>query len=470
MITWIDRRMHRDEQGIALVTAMLVMMIATAITVGVVALSAHNSSDSAFDRNRTIAISAAEAGIDDYLASLVTANTTSVCTAFSKTLPTVPGSSYSVSITLYSTYPPVDGTQMSCPPSGQPLAAIVQSKGTAVTGGTPSQVNRTMETLLKISPSYGGFNKAIFSDSGMNLQNKLVDNGYQANDGDIYTNGNFVINNNSTISGSVYAQGTISIFNGPAIKQDVWGNGAVSISGNTSVFGKVQSSTSSITIDNNTHIYGSARAGTTVTNNGQIDGSIVQNSPSAPPPAIPFPQYPWNATVQAAWVANGFTVVNYSDCTLAQAFISAPPAGNWVVRVSPTCALSWANNTTQNLQGSMAIVTDGSITFQNQTNWNGVGGSYNLYFIVPYVSGLDCSNGAHDINFSNNTSFNSLKVAVYTQCTANIANLNAEAGQIIGGTVNINNNFTFTYAPILFPAANQTGYQAQIAYLREITT
>jgi hypothetical protein len=322
-----------------------------------------------------------------------------------------------------------------------------------------------MQAEARLAPAFGGFNMAIFSDTGINLVNHLTDNGDVSNDADIYTNGNFTLNNNTTIAGSVYAQGSITMSNGPTINQDVWANGAVNISGNANIFGRVKSSTSSVTLSTGVHVYGSVRAGTSISNSGTIDGAQISNSPEGPPPVLALPQLGY---ADSYWTALGYTPVPFASCALAQAFIDNMPVGNYVVRVSPACAMSWANNENVNVNGNLGIVTDGSITFQNHTTWTGVGGNHNVFFIRPYEAGLDCASGNYNINFSNNTDFEDLTVGVYTQCTANMANQNLQYGQVIAGTVNINNQMNFTYSPILFPGSEQVGFDVRISYLREI--
>jgi hypothetical protein len=141
------------------------------------------------------------------------------------------------------------------------------------------------------------------------------------------------------------------------------------------------------------------------------------------------------------------------------------------VRVTPTCALSWGNNSSVDLHGNLAIISDGAISTVNQTTWNSVGGAWTLYLIDPYRTGLNCASGSYDITVSNNTNFNSpLKMFVYSQCTVNFGNNNAGgvSGQIIGGTVNITNQMTMNYVPILVPGFNLTGYNGNVSYLREI--
>jgi hypothetical protein len=325
-----------------------------------------------------------------------------------------------------------------------------------------------METAVRLTPIFGGLNQAIYSNNQLDIQNKLEVNGNIGNDGDVYTNGNFSLGNNTIISGSAYAQGYAAIGQG-VVKADVWANNYVDLSDGIQVLGNATSSTSYVQLSNNSHVYGNAKAGTTISG-GTIDGSQTPNSPSGPPPQIPFPQVPYNPV---EWTKAGYTIVNYSSCALAKTFINSGPIGNYVVRITPTCALSWGNNSTVNLRGNMAIFTDGSFSLVNQNTWNGVGNKHTLYIIRPYQSGLPCTPptpSPYDINVSNNTSFNNLQVFVYSQCTINFGNNNASGfeGQIIGGQVNITNQMVVNFKPITVPGFNRIGYRSDISYLREI--
>jgi hypothetical protein len=456
----------KDESGIAMVTALLVTMVVLLLGVVVVALSAHNVSQSSFDRKRVQSIGAAEAGLDGYLSALQTSTGTATCNPMDADLTTTPPAHYHVTIQLYSAWPPVAGTELACPPPTDPLGALVISKGTAVVTGNPLAVSRTMETLVRLVPIYGGFNKAIFSDTVLNMGNKFTLNGNQGNDGDVYTNGNFSLSNNTSIAGTVYAQGYADIAQG-VVKANVWAGGYVNLSSGIVVFGNGTSSTSYIALSNNSTIQGNAKAATTITG-GTINGTKTPNSPSPAPPAVPLPQIGF---IQQAWLDAGYQIVNYSSCAAAKTAIDAGFGQDTVVRISPTCALTWGNNSTVGVPHNLAIITDGSVTTVNQTNWNGPAGNATLFLIRPYQTGLNCASGNYDTSVSNNTNFNNLQVFVYTQCNISFANNNAggSAAQLIGGTVDISNQCTVNFVPILVPGFNLLGYSAQPSYVREIT-
>jgi Tfp pilus assembly protein PilX/cytoskeletal protein CcmA (bactofilin family) len=457
----------RDERGIAMVTALMVTMVVLTLSVAVVALSIHNTGQSAEDRKRVQAVAAAEAGIDAYFSALQTSTGTSTCSPLDADLPTTPAAHYHVDITLYSTWPPTDTSVLPCPPTTDPLGARVVSKGTAVATTSTVAVNRTMQSEVRMVPIYGGFNKAIFSDTQLNFQNKFTLNGNLGNDGDVYTNGNFALGNNTTIFGSVYAQGSASIAQG-IVKADVWARNAVDLSSGIEVFGNGTSSTSSITMSNNSTIDGNAKAGTTISG-GTVKGTKTQNSPSGPPPQVALPQITYN---QQAWIDAGYTINNYSSCALAKIAITAGLVGDNVIRITPTCALSWGNNSTITVKGNLAIITDGSFATTNQTNWDSTGSLYTMYVINPYVAGRNCTKPSpYDYSVSNNTNFNNVQTFFYSQCNIDFGNNNAGGvpAQIIGGTVTITNQMTMKYSPILVPGFNLTGYNVQISYIREVT-
>jgi hypothetical protein len=461
-----------DERGVAMVTALLTSMVVLSLGIVVVGISQHSESVSSYDRNRTQAVDAAEAGVDSTLQSLQTTATASLPCTVNATLPTSPAAKFYVEISYYQTYPP-SGSAMTCPLSGDvdPAGALVKSTGTAVVTTAPLGVSRTMETEVRLNPIYGAFGTAIFSDTGLNLQNNLNVTGNNGNDGNVYTNGNWICDNNTLIKGSVYAQGTVEMSQGCTVAQDVWANGAVTVFNSATIQHDLTSSTSSIAMSNNTKVLHNATSGTTCAGClSRVTATVTINHVSPAPPHLDFPTINY---VAAAWQSAGYTLNNQTVCTTALPLISAGFSAKTVVRISPACALSWGNNSVINVKNDLAIITDGSIETINQTNWVSTDGQvHDLHFIVPASAATTCPGTTHDISFSNNTSFDSkLHIFVYTPCHVTYNNNNnGLGGQIFGGTVDITNLYSLAFFPIKVPGAGQvTGFNVDIAYLREIT-
>jgi hypothetical protein len=118
------------------------------------------------------------------------------------------------------------------------------------------------------------------------------------------------------------------------------------------------------------------------------------------------------------------------------------------------------------LGSDLAIISNGSIQLSQQSTWTGTGGNRRMFLIVPWPQS-SCPTG--DITVGNNTNINSLvAVGLYTPCTAHMSNQNAFYGQVVGGTVDIGNNWNMNYRPVVFPGAHTTGYKQDVAYIREV--
>ena len=78
--------------------------------------------------------------------------------------------------------------------------------------------------------------------------------------------------------------------------------------------------------------------------------------------------------------------------------------------------------------------------------------------------------GPHDISIANNTNFVRLHVFIYSPCTVSYNNNNSGlGGQVLAGTVNVQNLYSLQFFPLRVPGAGQiVGYKVDIAYEREI--
>jgi len=481
-------RMHRDERGVALVTALMVGMVVLSLGLVTIQLSAHNVDASSLDRKRLQAIHAAEAGLDVYLAELPRTPIGSIqCTPGVQTLPLEGGGQYQVTAVFYPTFPGVAGQEMSCPLSqdSPPGGAVITSRGTAVAVGNVRAASRTFQTEVALKPVIGGFAPAIFSDVQFNVNNNLNVYGNVGNDADMYTNGNFVCVNSSLDYGSVNVQGSATLGNSCTVAQDLRVNGNIVMSQSARVGHDATSSTGSISLSNQARIDNNARTGTSCSGcvqGSSVLGTITTNSPSAPPPAIQMPTVNW---VPSAWTAAGYTIASFADCTAAKNHIQNVVSGStisYAVRITTPCALVFDSSATVTLGANLAIVTNGSISTANHSRFLSSDGTIReMHFIVPRelftpatppdARATNCPATANNINLVNNTDFVNVQTFLYTPCTINLNNNNlGHGGQIFGQNVNINNHFSFTYRPMLIPGAgNIIGFNTDIAYLREIT-
>jgi hypothetical protein len=456
----------REERGMAMIVALLVSFVVLLLSTVVVAQSIHAAQSSGYDRERLQSVNAAEAGTNYFYSYLqTTAPASRSCNAVTQTINSAPSTS---TFTATPSFYDASGGAMSCPFSNTtyPSSAVINSVGQA--GG---QAPRTFQTYMRLTPNYGGFSAALFSNSGgLTINNNLDVYGNSGNNGDIYvTSGDFIENNNSNVRGSVYvAAGSATMNNSSQIQGDLWALNAVSV---TTVAGSVTSTTS--TISNGT-------IGTNATAAGAITSTVTgTTSPNqggiANPPTQSFPQVTFDS---ASWTANGYTINTYQGanaCSSAESFVEGTiPAGNYVVRITgpQPCTYVNSSNSTVNMNGNLAIISDWGLNLSQQSNWNGQTGTRSLHFISLYSSPLDCGSGATDktISTGNNTNFDShVNVFFYSPCTVSMSNTSSFSGQVFGSPLLMNNQFTITYQPVLVPGVTGiVGFKQDISYVREV--
>lgn len=471
----------REERGMAMVVSLLVVFVVLILSTYVIDQAIHNTTQSAKSRDRVLAVDASEAGLDWFYNYLQTTQidelaVTSYSTADTAKIEDLGTAPTTARFTVHANYYDAAGAVMN--PSTFTETVYPASVYIRSVGSVNGEQDRTMETYVKLTPVYGGFGAAIITNNSLNLSNNLTLNGFTTNDADIIINsGNLTISNQPNIFGSVYVvNGSATLGGNSNIRQNLWANAAVTINNPSVVTGNATSSTSSISGSGS--IGGNATAGTTISG-VSVAGTRTQNTIQGPPPSQPLPQIPW---VQADWTNAALTapdlpyqVVTFTNCTTAATYLTTgmltPLAGygGIVVRIAAVCNVSIANNRNITFNGNLAIVTDGSLTIVNRSTWTGSGSKRKLYLIDAYRSGLNCASGLYNISASNNTNFVNTDVFAYSPCTVNWANQNAVSGQVLGGTVNINNQFTMNYVPVKVPGAGEiTGFNEDIAYIREV--
>jgi Tfp pilus assembly protein PilX len=498
-------RIRDDERGIAMVVAFMVMAVVLMLAVEVFGSAIHNTRQSTNDRKRLQSVDAAEAGLDYYYNCLEHTQAASVDTcAATGSIAAAPGNpTFTITPTYYSD---ATGTTVTTGPFSD--TTTPQSVKVVSVGTTNGRTTRTMESFMALTPFFGGFAGAVVSDNSVSLVNSFVINGNNILDGDIIVNCedaqascNAVLSSgNQTIKGSIYVpRGTLTISAGVHIYGSVWANGAVIINHPQALVDHdVTSSASSVSVPVGnvtgvaTYCTGSAPSSSTV------HGGIVSKC-QGPPTTPSFPHLTYNDTAapsaDAFWttgcgktpLTDCYKLVQFgsigdsgaSGCTAARTYVEGTGSGTFdrgagvpsgysgvIVRILSTCTYNSGNNASITVGADLAIVSNGSIQLSQQSTWTGTNGNRKMFLMVPWPQST-CPTG--DVTVGNNTNFNSLiAVGLYTPCTAHMSNQNAFYGQVVGGTVDIGNNWNMNFRPIVFPGAHVSGFKQDIAYIREI--
>lgn len=526
------RRMRTigDQDGFAMVIALLVAMVVLSLSMVVVSMSIHNLDQSHYDRRRLIAVAAAEAGVNRFhlqLASTRPSDPTFKC-YLTGTVTSGPSTGrWTGTMLIYSSNAagatPISNATPTAGSDGCSLPATLPStlyaKITSIGAAPSTSLLRKMESYVRLNPNYGGSGAAVLSTSSTSIANKLSVAGADGNDGDIYvscptTPCDLTMSNNQVVSGNIYVMGSVVIRNSVAIAGDLWAKGDITMSGSSLVQGSVISSTGAISVLEEAVIRGDATMAAATSSltsySARVNGLVLTGVASPDPKNYALPQITLNATEQAAWNTARYEIKSFtgaSACTNAKAFITGSVSPNtastntygtkdwvvWVNNAASPCTLGFSNNETINVPGNLAIIVDKGAPIVGATAPNPGGNSggairtdglvnfqaksdATLFLIVRHQSqACSSSSGAHDIVISNNTNFlnvaesPNLGVYFYSPCSVSLSNQNLFNGQIAAMTVNIANQVTMNYRPVIIPGASVlTGYKQDIQYLREV--
>jgi len=460
-------RLERED-GFAMITAVVVSFVVALIVLGAIQLAVHNSEQSAYDRRRVQALETGEAGLNYYYSLLASTPYASYpCSPVTQTLNSVPSTTFTVTATFYN----AAGGTLVCPLTQSPDSVLLRSVGKMTALSKPT---RTLESKVSLSvTTTGSFpGGAIYGYSSIHMNSNSTVLGGQYNDADVYTNGSMNLNSNNTIYGNLYALGSVTMTSKTEVKRDLWASGSVVMNSSAKVRGNVTSSTSSISLTSSAHIYGNAKAGTTISApSGAISGTQTQNIPSSAPP---MPSYPTFTYVASDWINAGYTnqqTWTGASCSNAAAYIqNSWTSGNLLVRLTSMgnnpCTI---NPPTKTLPGNLAIVTDGPVTFLPSTRWSATGGPYS----VSIFAGLTALPGYCDFTTTINSGIGAnLNALIYVPRTCSIilnSNSSLASGQLYGGSVTMNSNATFAYKQVAVPGASTSGFGETIVYEREVT-
>ena len=511
---------RRDDDGVALIAAMAVVMLVGILVVVTIKIAIAESTATGRDRQRSSAVSTAESQVDTIM-SQIQSSAPAALSAFCGTLAgsaDIARDDFGLSSTV--TYYKADGvTEVPCAsiPTTQVGYAKVRTSATSVALAGTASAKRSVESLLRLTPAYGNdLDKAIFSNSTLTMSNKTVLTSASGTpDADIYTNGDFYCRNNQEFHGSIFAQGSVFLESQCTVSVDVWAKGQVRITNpSASIGGRVLSATSTVSLDK-ASLGQQARAAGAVT--GQIcsvAGKCFSNVQVDAPPTVAFPALVWDAATQAQWAAHGYSAVTLPQGNFTCGWYN-PPNGTpklvgadgkatdlngkatgiaaWLFANAyklsgPTIVISDCPSDKVILQGigitmnnNIVLVSRGGVQFTGNSPITSVTGTATaadpnlLYLIQPasyYGATTTCS--GEGISLDNQVSVDStVNTLLYSPCAIRKANQSTIVGQVYSGsTLSVDNQLDMAYVPLpiwggIASQSSIDSYSIEILYKRE---
>ena len=463
MIRWLTDRVHRQEDGYALVVAtilLFVMMIL--IVVGLDAgYSALNQSQRGIEWSRTLAV--AESGVNDAMVQIgADRSAVSSCPTGGSAVCTNDDGEYQVSWTGV-----IDGS------------ITIESYGYFPTKAT-AEITRHLRVTLEPAPS---FTNALFAEDSITIKNNEVVIG------DIYSQLGVTLGNNAQVCGSiVVANGDVTMTNGATTEKEipavnctgkdgsVWAGGSILNSGH--IFGDAKASAPSGTTCSaasaSYQITGGAVDGD-ATACGQITGTVLgvtaAGTATTPPAVETLPtftfdpaNYPGIHCFDGGSGSCGATT-SPTAVTTGNAAIAAAKTN-----LSGTYAI-WQSSPSQStvvsldgivIGGDTTIVTNAPIDFGNTTEVNLVAGVTDATLVVVSLyeptgtcsdqggSNNDCSiYGKNAIEFDEGASATDLTDGIagliYTTGKMAFKNKPEMEGALYAGAMDIKNGFGIVY-------------------------
>jgi Tfp pilus assembly protein PilX len=475
-----------DDSGVALLAAMGVVAVAMLFGLVVINIAVSTNRDSGRDRQRTVVVDAAEAGIDATYAQIQSSGTGVPCTSSGSVAANPDQPSYVVTVAYVAT----DGTQ-ACPfAAGKVLdGALITSTATAAAPSGIKASRRTMQAYVRLTPP-ATLSNAISAGGTASFNNNTTVTGDKGPDANVYSNTGFSCANNESFEGSVFAQGSIGFSSSCSVTGDVWAKNSVASANGTSgnVGGRVLSSQGNINLSaGNLSVAGVLQAKGTISGGGCPNpAKCFPGAAVADPPYQPFPILRDDAAALNAWVGAGFTVNStLTDC--------ANPGGannptRWIVAnaatlpaktlVATPCKVSFSGATVK-LKNDLAIFARGGFQSSSSVTFDAANPDTNLYWVVPYnvsygpAAPPACTSPsiATDNQFSTTSN---VAMLLYDPCDINFSSNTTFTGQIYGASnVTIQNRFNMKYRPVPIFGVDPTSlpalsYRVDVMYKREI--
>jgi hypothetical protein len=456
------RRMRRDEEGYAIVIAMILMAIMMVSLV--VALNAGNAalreSDFGVKWARTLAV--AESGIDDAITTLIQdRSAASDCEIGSAAACSMEDAEYQVSWVTNG-----DGSMTVTSTGSYPTVAA-------------AKYSRTIEVLLEPAPS---FQYALFAEDDLEVKNNQVITG------SIYSSGNVTVKNNTTICGSIVSGlGNITMeLNTETVtdyaatgcsgeEADVWAGGSVLLDTTTQIGGNAKASAPTGTACNATSTSYQIESGTiagTATACGRITataGVSLPGTSTAPPTVETLPTYTFaevNYPGLTCYGGPGACNETNTSSTAVDDFNSfkslnaASMSGTYAVWQESPSIVTVIDLESITLGGDLTIITNAPVDFGNTATIGSVGGiAAELVVVSTYIppAGSSCTTNGGDCSIYSQNSLvfdngddddltDGVAGLIYTPGKMAVKNSGSAAdGALYAGTMDIKNGFEIVY-------------------------
>ena len=430
-----------DEQGVSLVTAMVITLAVFAIGGVWTGLATHQYSQSARERQREQARNAAEAGANQAMSRL------SADSGYTgSTLAVLPQGTGEYEVTVG---PPPSSTDP------DDTRRYIVSTGYAPTKAAPHRVARRVEQQVDLI-STSDFRFALFTaPGGVAGANNMTVNG------DVYSDGNLILTNQATVSGSIISHGTVSTTSNVTIGGDIRAAGDVTINNtSTTVLGNVYSG-GNVTLTG--RVRGNVQAAGSITG-GTVDGSRAQFSPPPPVQAQTVPTFTWNPLNYASpyeWASPAAFQSHWA--TNKGAF-----SGHHRVFCPSPCADGISLDAKWTMTGDVTIASDSPITMSREVD-NGAGGAA----LTLTVASLSADSPA--ILMSNSISPpDSIRIALFApNGPVSFKNRKSFSGAVYASSMSLDQQFTLTFVPVAITGftwdlASSTHFVIQSRVFREV--
>jgi hypothetical protein len=429
------KKLHRDE-GIAMVTVLMLMMALTGIALGSIQVAEHSNDVTSVDRERLQTVESAEAGVSAAIRRIeVAPSIASVCNGVLDTTRT----DLKDGDQLIGQYQTKISADASVPVD--PNACVIDSWGFAPTGG--DRALRHLEVQVKLVPK-SGFPFTLFAEG---------------------STGTIFVKNSGTIGGDVYAEtldqsknnifardvittGSVETKNNAVYAGSIWAAGNVTLSNNSTVGGSISaagtSAAGNVVLASGSVVSGDVIAKGTITNDGTIIGSSSPNNTSVPsPPVLVKPTFNENAITP-------YTSDNSGSASITNAALGAAKANlSGKYRYTGTGTITMPDNVTVN--GDLTVVSRGSIDLGQTMSVGANCLAPNPPCVIALIA-LGQASGFQSAALSVPKAFtgaSGLHILMYTLEGFDVKNSMSFTGSIYADSIDAKNTFTISESDVL---------------------